>query len=154
MKHLIAIILVVSIATIVVEGRHNRHSGGWGRHQHECKASCFAHCLAGTTADVNDFCNLTGLTLFSVKLLFLVTNHIFSLNYVCYWCWPMTFKIWQVLILTYFFWSSCCFLLLTIILIIYFIGVGLRSWSADKLHLIQSSTIYRTISHSTVLDYC
>jgi hypothetical protein len=79
MKHLIAIILVVSIATIVVESRHNRHSGGWGRHEHECKTSCFAHCLAGTTADVNDFCNLTGLILFLVKFK-LISNYLLQIR--------------------------------------------------------------------------
>jgi hypothetical protein len=82
MKHLIAIILVVSIATIVVEGRHNRHSGGWGRHEHECKTSCFAHCLAGTTADVNDFCNLTGFSFtyfFSQVTLFSYSPYFFEL---------------------------------------------------------------------------
>ena len=37
------------------DGRHGGKHSGW-----ECKNACFAHCLAGTTADVQDFCNLTG----------------------------------------------------------------------------------------------
>ncbi len=113
MKHLIAIILVVSIATIVVEGRHNRHSG-WGRHEHECKTSCFAHCLAGTTAEVNDFCNLTGF-----RFTFTFFSRIAVFNN-----------------LPYIFWIK------------YFIGVGLRSWSTDKLYFIQSWMEYYDHPHT------
>ena len=46
----------------VVERQGKHGDGEWGgkRAGKECKKACFAHCLAGTTALVQDFCNLKG----------------------------------------------------------------------------------------------